>query len=386
VKIGIDARWIFPEISGIGAYTRELIRCLSTEDRHNAYLIFFDDPAVRDRTMVETGMGDAVNFTPHMLPYGVFSPWNQLCFPRRLASLRIDVFHSTNYMIPFLAFPRSGKGATRCVVTVHDVIPLIFPRHAPRSKKSRLFPLYRRLMIELGIRAHAIITDSRASATDIVKHLEIPPAKAGKVHAVYCGVGQHYRPGRPQSREAGEARTLLYVGRADPYKNLACVIKAFVQARSQVAFPLKLTVAGSPDRRYPEAEQLAKDFGLSDGINWTGYLSDEDLRRLYRQSDLLVHPSRYEGFGLQILEAMASGLPVLCSNGGSLPEVAGDAALMFEPDDVDGFAKGICTVLGDPELAAGLADKGLRQAAKFTWQKAARETLGVYEAVGGDTA
>ncbi len=378
MRIALDARWIFPEISGIGAYTRDLIGALASVDTENDYLLLFDDAAVRDRTLEETGVRGTANVSDRLLPYGVFSPFSQLRLPGVLQSERIDVYHSTNYMIPLLAFPRRRKGKIRCVTTIHDVIPMIFPHHAPRSRKARVYPIYRRLMIEVGKRSDVILTDSEASRRDVIRHLRIPSERAGAVHVVPCGVSDRFCPKDKPRPTGNHERSIIYVGRADPYKNVATLIRAFAAARMQCPFPVRLFIAGSPDPRYPDAQQLAAELGVDSAMTWTGYLTDDELVAVYQDADLLVHPSRYEGFGLQVAEAMRCGIPVVCSNSGSLPEVAGDAAILLDPDDVDGFTAAIERVLTTPDLALSLREKGLRQAAQFTWERTARETLDVY--------
>jgi alpha-1,3-rhamnosyl/mannosyltransferase len=377
MKIAIDARWIFQEISGIGAYTRELIRHLARIDKDNTYVLFFDHAALLDRTIAETGLRNVPSFSTRRLPFGVFSIRNQLQLPGILNRQGIDIFHSTNYMVPLLAFPKGRRHRTRCVATVHDVIPMLFPRLVPRSRKARLYPIYRWLMRQVGARADVIITDSNAARADILKHLCI--GDASKVKPVYCGVSDRFRPApRPPVTDASRPRTLLYVGRADPYKNLAAVIRALPDIRKQCPFPVTLTLAGSPDPRYPEAQDLAAALNVRDGIRWTGYLSDEALMAAYHQADLLVHPSLYEGFGLQVVEAMASGLPVVCSNAGSLPEVVGDAAITVDPHDSAALARRVIEVLTDAALAARMSEEGVRRAAQFTWERTAAETLAIY--------
>jgi glycosyltransferase involved in cell wall biosynthesis len=334
MKIAIDARWIFPEISGIGAYTRELIRHLALVDPENTYILLFDHPGVRDRTLRETGVGSASNVLVEMVPYGVFSWRSQALLPRLLSARGVDVYHSTNYMVPLRLLPAAAR-APKMVVTIHDVIPLLFPDHAPRSKKARLFLLYRWIMRRIAAIADTIVTDSRASAADVVKHLRIPGARAGRVKAIYCGVSPRFHPPEARRAKGGvEIRELLYVGRSDPYKNLGTLVRAFAQARRECPFPLHLTLSGSPDARYPEAPVLTRELGLEREVTWTGYVSDDALLALYQRADVMVHPSRYEGFGLQVAEAMACGVPVICSNAGSLPEVVGDAAITLPPDDV----------------------------------------------------
>jgi len=389
MKIGIDARWIFPEISGIGAYTRELVKHLAQIDTANSYVLFFEDPAISDRTIVEANLEKAKNFTTQLLPFGVFSLKNQLNLPGILADSGIDVFHSTNYMIPFLAFPRRRRGKIKCAVTIHDVIPLIFPDHAPKSKKARFFPIYKRLMIEVGIRADAVVTDSESSRFDVIKYLRMAGQSHALVKSIYCGVSPRFKPpegGRKMDSASAaqnkRKRTILYVGRSDPYKNLATLIMAFFSAVKMCPFPVELVIAGSVDPRYPEAAKLTSELSMEGSVKWTGYLSDDQLVAAYQNADVLVHPSKYEGFGLQIVEAMACGTPVVAGNAGSVPEISGDAAILLDPEDVNGFADKIQLVLTDSNVWNSMSEKGIAQASKFTWARTAREMLSVYEEIG----
>jgi len=386
MRIAIDARWIFPELSGVGTYTLELAYQLAEIDPHNEYLLYFSDSMVRDRTVAGLELGAVRNFTTKLLPFGVFSPWNQVMLGRELRRDKVDVFHSTNYMIPLPAFRRNRRGPVECVTTIHDVIPLLFPNHAPRSKKTRFSPLYRRIMKEIGARSDRIITVSQTSREDIIRCLRIPDKHAAKVRVVYNGVSPRFRPAGDTDRptqETGRAKVMLYVGRADPYKNAAVLVRTLASLRRDHGLSVCLKIAGTPDPRYPEARELAAELGVSSSVEWLGYLSPEELVETYQAADVLVHPSRYEGFGLQILEAMACGLPVVCSNAGSLQEVAGDAALLVDPDDLEGFVSHIVGVFGDPELARGLVQKGFRQAQRFTWRKCAEETIQTYVETAG---
>ena len=176
------------------------------------------------------------------------------------------------------------------------------------------------------------------------------------------------------------ARTLLYVGRSDPYKNVPLLVEAFAAARARAPWPLRLVVAGSRDPRYPEAEDRARALGVADAVAFAGALPFPELVSCYREADLLVHPSRYEGFGLQIAEAFASGLPVICSDGGAAPEVAGVAARVVPlAGGAPAFAEAILSLLSDSAELARLREAGLRRAASFTWERAAREIAAAYD-------
>jgi glycosyltransferase involved in cell wall biosynthesis len=382
MRIAIDARWIFPQISGIGAHTRELIRHLALEDRENSYLLLFADRSLAERTWREADLADKPNFRPEIISSGVFSPRSQLTLPVRLARRQIEVFHSTNYMIPLASFPRERQGHIRCVVTIHDLIPLIFPSATPRAIKTRLFPIYRRLMLEIGRRADRIIAVSEASRSDIIQHLEIPPERQGIARVIYNGVSSTYRPLPEPSRpslDPARARVILYVGRSDPYKNLTNLVEAFALVRQQSPFPLTLRIIGPPDARYPEPSQRVATLGLGDSVVWVGYQSNTELLRAYQEADAVVLPSRYEGFGFPVVEAMACGTPVVCSDIPVLREIAGDAALLTHPDDVPGMATQLLRAVTDPTLRSQLIARGTIQARKFTWTDAARKTMALYQ-------
>lgn len=375
MKIVIDARWIGDEISGIATYTLELIRELAHLDRENEYLLLFEHRHLADRTSEQTGFNAAPNMQAKHFPHGVFSVRSQWLLKSFLEEHEARLYHAPNFMIPLLAFPRRRAGRVRCVTTVHDVIPLALPDHAPRSRKSRLFPLYRALMREAGLRSDYILTVSEFSRQDVIRHLRIPADRADRVVCVPNGVNRDYRPaGHPR---APGPPLVLYVGRFDPYKNLVTLVEAFAAVHRERP-EARLLVVGPPDPRYPEPRNRARALGVDGAIRWNGYLDAAALRKAYQEADVLAVPSRYEGFGLPVLEAMACGTPVVCSRAASLPEVAGDAALLVEPGDARGLADAILRVLSDPLLAETLRHRGLARAHEFTWKRTAQETLDVY--------
>ena len=379
MKVVIDARWIFPEISGIGRYTEALIQHLIPMAPEVHFILLFDRTDLLERTLDNAGIADAANLETRLVEFGVLSVRNQIQGPGLLRNLHADVYHSPNYLIPLLAFPPGRRGRTACVVTIHDVIPLAFPDHTPRARKRRLFPIYKRLMREVGRRADLMLTVSEASRRDVLKHLHIPPDRESAVRVVYNGVDPQYRP--PDSPPPAHPPTLLFVGRMDPYKNLAALIEALAIVRAGPLPDARLRVVGPPDPRYPDAPERARRLGLDTAIDWIGYATSHDLVQFYQQADLFVLPSRYEGFGLPVIEAMASGTPVICGNAGSLPEVAGKAAIQVDPDDVTALANAITQVLTQPHTANTMRKLGLAQAAQFSWNTCARLTLQAYQSI-----
>ncbi len=376
MRIGLDARWIFPEITGIGSYTQELIRHLAEVDSANEYVLFFQHAEVRDRTAAYAKLEQSANFTSRLIPYGPFSPRSQLSMPGVIRRAGLDIYHSTNFMIPFPAFPAGRRGRTACVVTIHDLIPLMFPEHTPKALKTRFHPVYRWVMRQVGQRADLIITVSESSRNDILRHMAIPESEADRVTAIHEGVADQYEP---IDRPARDEKTILYVGRMDPYKNVPGLLRAFSEIVKEGTVRARLKIIGPRDDRYPEVQETITREHLQEHIDWPGYVSGDEILKAYQEADVFVLASLYEGFGLPVLEAMASGTPVVCSNRASLPEVAGNAAVLVDPEDGATLKEAIVSVLTDPNRAEALRIKGLDRAAHFSWKRTAEETVRAYD-------
>lgn len=379
-----DARWILPTPSGIGVCARELAARLPVLLPDWEFVFLCRDEAACAR-LAEVLPPEAEGRTSmRALGYGPMSPKSQLRLPGALRAMGADLFHAPNFMLPFRAFPKGRQGHIRCIATIHDVIPLVVPDYAPRSRTSRLRWLFRICLREAARRADALVTVSECSRRDAVAALGLRPADAARIRVVHNGVNDAFfalADARPAAKGAEDRteRTVLYVGRFDPYKNVPMLVEAFAAARSRAPFPMRLVIAGARDPRYPEAERRARALGVADAVEFAGSLQLRDLLERYRTADLLAHPSRYEGFGLQIAEAFAAGLPVLCTDGGSAPEVAGDAA-RIEPlsGGADAFAGAMLALLCDPAELGRLREAGRRRARAFTWDRAARAVAACY--------
>ncbi len=398
MNIVIDARWIGDTPSGIGVYTRELARRIPALAPNDRFTLIFTDAASRDREIEAMGLAEAPNVVADIFPHGVFSPLGQLILPTWLRVRHCDVFHSPNFMIPYLAFSGSRKtSAGRCITTIHDVIPLLLPDHAPRSRKSRMMPLLRACMrMTLGI-SSAVLTVSKTARRDIVSVFKLRGANAAKLHSIYNGIcgpvngtsrhsadagSPHCSAEAAPSADSPHAPIVLYVGRLDPYKQVPLLVRSFAAAIRHSDSKAQLMIAGPDDPRYPEAREMAHSLDIENRVTFLGFLSDAELDAAYRDATIVVNPSRYEGFGLPILEAMSRGVPVICGNGGAQPEIAGDAARIFPSGDGQALADAIAELLANPAARRELAERGLRRAADFTWDRTARETLAAYRAVG----
>ncbi|MCX6357933.1 MAG: glycosyltransferase family 1 protein [Candidatus Aureabacteria bacterium] len=375
MRICIDARWVGEKIAGIGRYTVYLMKYLAELDPGHDYLVLFHNGSVRDRVCGELGLSRRRNWAVRTVPYDVFSLRGQWFLPRMLRRERVDLFHSTNFMAPLMRY--GGK----LVLTVHDIIPLKFPEYAPRSKKTRLFPVYRAIMKRLARIADLIIADSEHSRGDIINFLDVPP---DRVRTVYLGVDPKYRQLGPGIRERVRKtlgirdKLALYAGRADPYKNLISLIKAAREINKKGKLHCTVVVAGEKDRRYPEVDDYLRGAGVEADVLFLGNLDEDELIPLYNAADALVLPSLYEGFGLPPLEAMACGVPVVCSNRASLPEVVGDAAILVEPMDVRAIADAMERVCTDSALRKKMIAAGLERAKGFPWRNTAEGTLAIY--------
>ena len=369
----LDMRWIFRELSGIGRYTRELAaELVHTAEGRRLTLLFHDpDIARREMEILAPPAGAAVE--ARVFPQGPFSPAAQFRWPGRLRSLGAQVYHAPNFMIPLGAFPKSRPaGRMALVVTLHDLIPVLHPEFTPRARKNLARGLVRRLMRESAIRADRVITPSAHTRADVLEALDREASP--RIRVVPEAAGAMYAPGDPPPVPG----QILFVGRRDPYKNLAGVLEAFAAVARSVP-GAKLRVISAPDPRYPEGEPLARCLGVSDRVEWSGYVDGPRLLEAYRQACVFVLPSLYEGFGLPVLEAMACGTPVVCSRVSSLPEVAGDAALLVDPRDPEAISSALIRVLTEPVLAARLRAAGIERARLFSWNQAARSTWAVYE-------
>lgn len=283
----------------------------------------------------------------------------------------VDVFHATDHLLPFLP-------NTRTVFTLGD---LTFLSHAhTHATLNRTF--LRLMMPHFLRRADGIIAISESTRRDMERHYG-PLATPSRV--IYPGVHKRFHPVTDEGLLDGVRaryqlpdRFVLYVGTIEPRKNLPVLLRAFQQAAVE---GVKLVIGGKKGWMYAETFALAQSLGLAERVIFTGFVADDDLPALLSLADLFAFPSQYEGFGLPVLEAMACGAPVITSDISSLPEVAGDAALLVDPTDVNALAQAIRRVLGDAGMRSAMGEKGIRQAGRFSWQRCAQETLAFYEEI-----
>ncbi|HEY7369216.1 MAG TPA: glycosyltransferase family 1 protein, partial [Thermoanaerobaculia bacterium] len=271
---------------------------------------------------------------------------------------------------------------TRAVVTIHDIIHLLYPQFLP----NRAAHLYARVMIRRALaRADRIVTVSWNSKRDLVDYFGVA---GSRIEVVYNGVADSFRTEttpeecrRVAQRYGLPSPYLLFLGGAKPHKNVQNVVRAFAEARRAGDLPHALVLAGPMPDNPARLEALLSALELSDHVRRPGIVPEEDLPGLYAGASVFLYPTLYEGFGLPVVEAMASGVPVLTSATSALQEIAGGFAYVVDPMDVDAIARGIRALALDENTRAHFAELGRKRALDFSWDKAAEKTLEVYAAV-----
>ena len=284
----------------------------------------------------------------------------------------IDLFHATDHLLPRLS-------QVKTVFTLHDLIFRFYPEmHKPLNRWFLTLMMPRFLQA-----ADAVVAVSGCTKRDAVQTYGLDEAK---IRVIYEGVNSRFRT-RPRDvisavrHQYGlPERYILSVGTIEPRKNLTSLLEAYREL-TDGGSEFKLVIVGKKGWLYEGFFRKLRELGLKNEVIFPGFVPDEDLPAVYSAADLFVFPSLYEGFGLPVLEAMACGVPVITSNTSSLPEVTGEAALLVDPKSVEALTRAITDVLENKELRDELRVKGPRQAAKFTWEKAAHQTADVYATI-----
>lgn len=364
MRIGIDARKLHD--FGIGTYIRHLLRQLARLDRDTEFIVL-----CRPADCEAIGaLGE--NFRAVAETAENYSVREQIRIPLALRREAVALFHAPHYVLPPLVTCRS-------VVTIHDCIHLMFPQYLP----NRLAFGYARASIELAARrATRVLTVSESSKRDILRFVDVPPEKIDIIYNAYderFGIEPREEDVvRVRERYQLHDEFVLYAGNVKPHKNLERLIDAFNLLRCRGLDHLKLVLIGDEISKYAALRRAVHAHQLHKYVRFLGYMPEETLAVMYRLAAVFVFPSLYEGFGLPPLEAMASGTPVVTSNVSSLPEVAGDAALLVDPYDPHSIASGIERVLHDALLRQELRAKGLARARQFSWEASVRRVRDIY--------
>jgi len=304
--------------------------------------------------------------------------FEQITFPRTCQKLGVDVAH-----VPYFGSSLSPRVPT--VVTIHDLIPMVLPQY----RGSAWVRLYTALVAAAAPRANLILADSEASRQDILHQLNVPEEQ---VRTVYLAPAPHYQPADTwqqlvdiKSKYDLPETFVLYLGGYDVRKNVSALLHAYTWVSATLGDDYPLVLVGNlPEKDtpfFPDPLRIARELDIEEFIITPGWIAEEDLPLLYCAATVFAYPSRYEGFGLPVLEAMASGAPVITSNSASIPELAGDAAFQIDPDDTKHIAAPIIRLCTEEESRDEMIERGFAQVEKFTWQKTAKQTLQAYRDV-----
>ena len=366
MKIGVDFT-AGSQFAGIGRYTRSLVRALIAQSPKDRIILLEPrQPTGSVRLLLR-----APNVTRKEIPFSdrtLTRIWHRLRLPlyADLLAGGVDVFYAPDFVLPPL-WRAPG------VITVHDLSYLHFPDSYPNSLRSYLESAVPRSVA----RAQLVLADSEATRQDVIGAYHVEPAR---IEVLHCGVdGVFHSRNDPAQRAAVLQRHgiaypyFLTVGTIQPRKNIARV-NAAMRSVVEAGLPHHLVHVGRPGWLYEQILAAPQEYGVSERVHFlTTVDSDEDLADLYSSASALVFPSLYEGFGLPVLEAMACGTPVVTSITSSLPEVAGEAAILVDPNDVDAIGGALLALATDEVKRAQLIAAGRERAAGFTWERAASE-------------
>jgi glycosyltransferase involved in cell wall biosynthesis len=369
MRIGIDGRYIVDHYPGIGRYTYNLAARLP-ELAADTDFVLFHNPRLPNTRYDLGPLAVYRNLRLQPVDIPTRSPQEQYQLRSLVRALSLDLLHSPYYVMPYwLPCPS--------VLTMYDLIPMIYLHSLPHRWDAWVF----RVAMWLATRrASRIIAISESTRKDLSRFFSAPEDKTTVIH---LAPDETFHPlDRHQWEKTARAyglpeRYMLYLGINKPHKNLVFLLQVFSELQTET----KLVLAGKEDRRYPQARDEARRLRLGDRVVFLGDVPENDLPGIYSGAQVFVFPSLYEGFGLPVLEAMACGTPVVCSNSSSLPEIVGDAAVTLDPQDRGGWLTALTQVLEDEGLRRKLKVRSLAQASKFSWENAARETMRVYHSV-----
>lgn len=373
MKIGIDYTAALKQGGGIGRYTRGLITTLAQLDHRHQYTLLLTSDAPPE------GLQDFQpypNFSPRRYPLPerwLTIGWHRLYLPAPVEWFAgpLDLFHSPNFILP-------PTRRAKTLLTVHD---LSFIRH-PQGAVDRLRRWLEKVVPRSLSRASHVLADSQSTKQDLIEIYGLP---AAQITVVGAGVEARFRPiSNPATLKAVRQRYglppekfILSLGTLEPRKNFTGLIQAF--DHSPVRETHHLVIAGGKGWLYDDIFAAAESSPVADRIHLIGFVADADLPALYSLADIFAYPSHYEGFGIPVIEAMACGTPVVCTNNSSLPEVAGQAALQITAADTPALAQALYQLAIDTSLREKSIREGFIQAKKFNWPAAAKRLLDVYQ-------
>jgi glycosyltransferase involved in cell wall biosynthesis len=367
-KIGIDARMYGKQVSGIGTYIKNITEQIFVLDKKNDYYIFLLEPIFSQYQVP--------NDKIHKIK--VTSPWysyaEQTKFLNKINQYKLDLMHFPHFNAPIF-YNRKR------IHTIHDITPEFFSGH---KQKSWWRKLAYNLTIKTSLKKSTkIITISNNTKKDLIDYFQVP---ANKINVTYLGIEkqfkliENYDKIKELKDKYGITKPyLFFISAWRNHKNFEGLIKAFELLKTEKKLDYQLVLGGVADPYYPQINKTIDQSKFKNEIITPGFITDKELPLFYNAAELFVLPSFYEGFGIIGLEAMACGTPVVSSKSTCLPEIMGNAAIYFQPENTKEMAEKIYQVLSDKNLQKQLITRGFEQIKKYSWQKCAQETLTIYK-------
>lgn len=373
MKILFDAHLSENKISGIGRYINELLTNLVKIDEFNQYFILLNENLNSNHPLTSLNKKNVTKIKVSL--QGLTLRQNYL-IPKFIREIKPDLYHHPHFDLPFgIQIPS--------IVTIHDVVYLKNPHFLMTQSYLKLFYMKNMFMRSLR-KAARVIAISETTKKDLVELFHTIP---DKIIPIYHGINQFHKTINEREetnilkKYSIPKPFLLYVGIRRPHKNLPILIDAFHRLIQSTRNDIYMVIIGRAYRDYTVPEEMVKKYNLQDRVRFLEYVEDTVLPTIYRQAEIFIFPSLYEGFGLPLLEAMSYDLPVIGSKCSAIPEIMGEAGLLFDPHSADDLSEKINILLNDPTRRNKLVETGRQRIKNFTWEKTARQTLQVYEDV-----
>ncbi|MDI6766949.1 MAG: glycosyltransferase family 1 protein [Bacteroidota bacterium] len=370
MKIGINLLYLIPGVvGGTETYAWGLLNGLAKVDQKNEFIVFLN------REAAHWQLPSINNFVRVVCPVSGSNRWGRYFFeqvklPRLLQKYNIDLVHSLGYVSPLLTNRVS-------VVTIHDLNYRDIGKHIPLFRRVALHFFVK----QSALKATRVITVSEFSRNEIINSFNIEPDKVKVTYEASRFSRGFHNEGHQNNDSVMLNITSPYIiafSSQSAHKNIPRLLKAYNLARMQnKGIPQLVLIGHKPSNG--EFISVVNELKLFENIRFTGYLDAISLQTVLCGAQIMVFPSYYEGFGLPVLEAMEFGVPVICSNRAALPEIAGNAALFFNPFDIEDIAEKILQLTTNPKLQDNLREKGYRNSSRFSWHKTALNTLEVYK-------
>lgn len=374
VTIGLDANSLSVYGKGVSRYQHNLIKGLSKIDRKNRYYIFLN----KRNILPELPRQGNFNYIKVYMPKRII--WDQFQLPIIIRKYKLDIYHSSIDTLPLLGKTRFILG----VIEIPDYRIELMQQSGYDSLYAKLSYRYNSFFFPPSLKkARVIITSSKSTKADLIQRYNIAEERIKVSYwaadAQFCAAFDEKDLFNTRKKYNAQTGYILHISTSDPRENTPAVIRAYQKAQDKLKLPKKLIICGNAKPEETGLNKLIKELNLENEIIFTGHKIGDELVQLYQAADLFIEVSSYEGFGLEVIEAMACGIPVIASNATSLPEVIGDAGILVRPNNIDDLSSAIVQVLTKPLLKNEMCKKSLERAKFFSWDKTAQETLAIYE-------